>query len=372
MDSTCLYKLKNDTKCVFLSENIIGEILDSFSKSNIKTIKCVKKPVNVMKSNKIQVKKDLIENKIIMIMNKISDNNINELIADYLCNLQIETEEKYNIILEEIFNKMIKDIKFIDNYIKFSIKIFIIEKKRLNLFPEHFIELIKNNLMSNKNEQERAGCFEIIKLLNKYEFFNINILHSISNFVLNKDYNYIDVYYWFNNNININIEYKNKILEISNKCTDNREKILIESLVTNNNKNEDIEIEEIIDNDSFITSVVNIIEEYDFLKSIDEVIEFIKTDCENINQKNSFCKEVISFYIDKEINDGLNLMDTLIKKKVLYKSNISKSLVMFLNANHDDTYKNKIIDILKFLKNNNITKNIEYLFKKYKVKIFYE
>ena len=38
--------------------------------------------------------------------------------------------------MTEIFNKMIKDIKFAENYIKFAMKIFIIEKKRLNLFPE--------------------------------------------------------------------------------------------------------------------------------------------------------------------------------------------------------------------------------------------
>ena len=31
-----------------------------------------------------------------------------------------------------------------------------------------------------------------------------------------------------------------------------------------------------------------------------------------------------------------------------------------------------IVNILKFLKNNNITKNIEHIFKKYRVKIFYD
>ena len=52
-----------------------------------------------MKTNKIQAKKDLNENKIIMIMNKISDNNINELIGEYLMNILMDTEEKYNAIM---------------------------------------------------------------------------------------------------------------------------------------------------------------------------------------------------------------------------------------------------------------------------------
>jgi hypothetical protein len=43
MNSVDLYRLKNDIKCVILSENIISGILEIFSKSNIKIIKCVKK-----------------------------------------------------------------------------------------------------------------------------------------------------------------------------------------------------------------------------------------------------------------------------------------------------------------------------------------
>jgi hypothetical protein len=113
MNSVDLYKLKNDIKCVILSENIISNILDSFSKSNIKVMKCSKKQVSAIKTNKVQAKKDLNENKIIMIMNKISDNNINDLIGEYLSNILVDTEEKYNVIMTEIFNKMVKDINLL-------------------------------------------------------------------------------------------------------------------------------------------------------------------------------------------------------------------------------------------------------------------
>ena len=70
-----------------------------------------------------------------MIMNKISENNINELVGEYLSNILVDTEEKYNVIMTEIFNKMIKDIKFAEIYIKFAMKIFIIEiKLKINQF----------------------------------------------------------------------------------------------------------------------------------------------------------------------------------------------------------------------------------------------
>ena len=381
MNSVDLYKLKNDTKCVFLSENIISSILDTFSKSNIKVIKCAKKQVSAIKTNKVQAKKDLNENKIIMIMNKISENNINELIGEYLCNVFVDTEEKYNVIMTEIFNKMLKDIKFVENYIKFALKIFIIEKKRLNLYPEEFIDLIKLTVNIG-TEEERCACYTLIKVLIKYEFFNKDLIKFISNIVLsnNDKLKYIDVYNWF---VGIDIsEYRESILNIIKKCNSenmNREEILLESLFEKIINNELVEETlDIISNHNQINTLINnIIEEYDFLKSIDEVIEFIQVECDNINNKNLFCKEVINFYISKDINIGLELIDELIKKKSLFKSNISKGLVLYLgennNNNNTSIHNNtKIIQILKYLKNNNITKNIEHIFKRFRVKLFYE
>jgi hypothetical protein len=377
MNSVDLYKLKNDIKCVILSENIISNIVDCFSKSNIKVIKCAKKQVSAIKTNKVQAKKDLNENKIIMIMNKISDNNINELVGEYLSNIFVDTEEKYNVIMTEIFNKMVKDIKFIDNYIKFSMKIFIIEKKRLNLFPEEFIILVKDTINSNE-EAERHASFVIIKMLVKYKFFNQNIIDYISKKIIsnNDKSRYIDCYNWFNDfDMTTVSSYKNDILSIANKCNNenmNREKILVESLIDIKNEFEDIDEEynEVEEIDSFNISINNILEEYQFLKSIDEVIEFINKDCQDINNKNIFCMEVINSFKDNLL-EGLNLIDILIKKRVLFKSNISKGLIMFLNNNENNNSIN-IVQILKYLKNNNITKNIEHIFKRYKVKLNYE
>lgn len=308
-------------------------------------------------------------------MNKISNNNINELLIDYIHNILIENEDNYNSIINEIFNKMIKDIKFIDNYIHFTIKIFTIEKHRLNLLPNRFIELI-NEFMKSEEEAERAGCFEIIKKLQKYNFFNnIDFISDkLLEECLKTDLKYIDIYNWFNNQ-SIN-KYKDQIIRIINRCKElslNREKILIESLIENKDLTSESllpEVDDDINQKLFLTSVENIIEEYKYIKSSDEIIEFINTDCKNINEKNILCKELINHFID-EITICLELFEVLIRKKVLFKSNISKGLILFLNEN-DSISNSKIITILNFLKNNNITKNIEYLFKKYKIKLFYD
>ena len=379
MNSADLYKLKNDIKCVILSENIISNILDIFSKSNIKVIKCAKKQVSAIKTNKVQAKKDLNENKIIMIMNKISENNINELVGEYLSNIFVDTEEKYNVIMTERFNKMVRDIKFIENYTKFAMKIFIIEKKRLNLYPEEFITLVKDTINSN-DEVERQASFAIIKMLVINSFFNKSIIDFISKKIIsnNNKSKYIDCYHWFNGFDNLDSaiigNYKNDILSIANKCNDenmNREKILVESLVEINNEDDIVEEDDFKEEiDSFNTSVINILEEYQFLKSIEEVIEFVNTECKDINNKNIFCMEVINSF-NNDLSEGLNLIDILIKKRVLFKSNISKGLVMFLNKN-ENIINGNVVQILKYLKNNNITKNIEHIFKRYKVKINYE
>lgn len=374
MNSTDLYKLKNDTKCVFLNENTINSIMDCFAKSNIKTLKNVKKQVNVMKTNKVQAKKNLNENKMIMIMNKISDNNINELIVEYINNILIDTEDKYIAIQIELFNKMIHDITFINNYIIFAMKVFCIEKQRLQLIPNMFINMIKETLSSDV-ESDRIACYSIIKGLIKVNFFNDSIITHISNNILTimNPMRYIDTYYWFNK-LDCIDKYKTGIYNIISKCelnSMNREKILIESILTHVVIPNAV-VHDIQTTDVFITSVQNILDEYIFLKSIEEVIDFISTDCVNIYHKNIFCKEIISHYMNNNNNELFTLIDTLIRSKVLFKSNVSKGLLLYLDESSNILDELQAVEILKFLKIHNITKNIEHLFKKYKVKLHYD
>ena len=377
MNSVNLYALRDHIDCSYLDEDIIQNITNIMSKSNIKPNKAVKKQVNVMKTNKIQAKKDLNENKVIMIMNKISDNNINNLTVEYITNVLVDTEEKYNSIQDEIFNKIIKDIKFIDNYIKFALNVFMIEKHRLNLSPERFIENIIVSY-NNANENVRIGAYMMIQKLVKCNFFNNNIIDYISNIVLNNTASerFIDTYHWFNNleqctnsfNIDTYIEGINNMIILCGKNNMNREKILIESII------EKVPVRivcndeaEILNND---TNINGIIEEYLEDEEITTVSAYLDAECKEIDDKNNFARVVFINYIDTFNEKLFEMLETLINEKVLFKSNLSKGLVLLLQDSEID--RDAVINILKFLKNQNITKNIENIFRKYKVKIYYE
>lgn len=366
MNSVSLYELRHHIDCSYLDDDIIQNIINIMTKSNIKPNKAVKKQINIMKTNQIQAKKDLNENKIIMIMNKISDNNINNLTVEYITNILVGTEEKYNTIQDEIFNKIIKDIKFIDNYIKFALNIFMIEKYRLNLGPEHFINNIIVNI-NNANENIRVGVYDMIKKLININFFNNNIIEHISRIVLNNTSldRLIDTYHWFNNiNINAYFDDINNVILLCEKNNMNRERILIESIV------EKTPVKIIYNDVINIDNDINvIIEEYLNDENIENISKFVETECKEIDDKNNFSKIVFLNYIKTFDNKLFDMLETLINNKILFKSNLSKGLLLTQDSNID---RDAIINILKFLKNQNITKNIENMFRKYKVKIYYD
>lgn len=372
MNSVDLCTLKNHIDCSYLDEDIVQFIVNIMVKSNIKPNKVTKKQVNVMKTNTIQAKKDLNENKIIMIMNKISGNNITMLTTEYLINILVETEEKYNVIQDEIFNKIIKDIKFIDNYIKFALNIFMIEKHRLNLTPERFIENIISNI-NNNDENIRIKIYELVRKLINCTFFNVTLIDYISDIVLNNTISdhYIDTYYWFNGLEIFFDKYIDRINDIIVLCGNNnmnREKILIESLIDKIpikiNCEDDIEI---IEHNNKIN---NIVEEYLKNENVENILNHVQIECKNIDDKNNFAKNVFLNFVNTFNTKLFNMLENLIKEKILFKSNLSKGLLILLEDM--DINKEAIVNILKFLKNQNITNNIENIFKKYKVKMYYD
>ena len=396
MNSIDLLKLKNDTKCVLLNETTISTILGFFNQSNIKTVKVVKKQVNILKNNRIQGKKDLNENKLIMIMNKISHNNIDSLIKEYLSTITINTLEEYNTIQHEIICKLIKDITFIDNYIPFIIKLFSIEKYKLSVNPEYFINSLYNIIQSHyeskestitdpTNETERISCLTIIKKLISFNFFTTDLYLYISKLLLQSPYK-IDVYYWFLDLPDMKTIYKSNILDCIVECNKKglkREELMLETLFENDKKTEPKKFSEIltetkiqkpvVNTNNFCTLIQNIIDEYLYLEYVDEVGNFITTDCKDLNEKNIFCQELIKNYFNESSKQTsiLNLFEFLIKKKYIFKSNLSKGLLLYLEINNIN--KNETMEVfLKFLKNNNITNNIEHVFKKYRIKINYD
>ena len=83
MNSIKLRDFKDNIICQTLELNIINTILKSFSLSNTKVIKKKKeKTNNILKNNKFQINKNKIQNKLLLILNKVSSDNIDKLVKN--------------------------------------------------------------------------------------------------------------------------------------------------------------------------------------------------------------------------------------------------------------------------------------------------
>lgn len=393
MESTELINCKEEFK--ILNKDIIKSILESFNSSNIKQKKISsKKKNNIFKNTKFRLDKNKIKNKIILILNKVSENNLNNLLIEFICNITLENEEDFIILQKEFFIKLIKDIKFINNILKFILHCFKIIYYKNKYLPEYFYYLIETKLYyeyknQNLDESEcfleefntetyREGFLKLLFNLNKNNFFTENITEKINILLLDQNYKLPDIYFWYSLNKNEISELEKKKLneKIKSIKSLNRDKILLTSILESISENDDITIEECNNQDnnknkdSFLIEIENIIEEYIYLKDNEEIIEFLKSNCDTFDKKNIFCMYLLKIYFYNNEIKWLKLFSLLINKKYLYKSNLSKGLILFTKST-SSKHTTKMKEILIFLKQQNITKNIEYIFKKYKIKINY-
>ena len=351
---------------------------------------------NLLKNNNLQQQKKKIENKINLILNKLSLKNIDNIIIEFIKNIELTNSKDYNIFLKTLYIKILNEIQFIDIYILFYEIISNIYEKKFNYNSEYFINIIEEKINNdylnislnqewlNKytNENYRKNNLEIIKKLIKNKLLNNKMEILVNSIILNQNKYLSDIYYWF---INLNISDNNK-LKIKSILKNNisfREKTLINNLFENNkniikpiiqkNYLQKNIIKPIIkpiiqedNNNRFIIECENIYEEYNYLGLIDEIICFINDNCKTANVKNLFCKIGIEFYLKNNDNKIITLFDKLIDKKYLYKSNLSRGLSYLIKNNYKYNDK-KMIFFLTFLKNKGITKNIEFLIKKHNI-----
>ena len=113
----------------------------------------------------------------------------------------------------------------------------------------------------------------------------------------------------------------------------------------------------------------NLFDEYVWLKDENEIIEYLKESSLDFDSKNLLCENLLKYYFthfDSEIK-WFKLINIIISKKLIFKSNLSKALKK--HCNQIEQNKTKVKELLILFKQNNITKNIENIFKKYKIKI---
>ena len=104
MDITSFTNLRFEDDCQIFDSDIVQFILETF---NCKEKNKFYKKSSTIKNFKIKIIKDKKSNKINLILNKISENNINNLIIEFIENIKITSIEDYHEFLETIYCKII-------------------------------------------------------------------------------------------------------------------------------------------------------------------------------------------------------------------------------------------------------------------------
>ena len=322
MDINHLYQLKDHKDNQSLNKNIIDTIKQYF-KINTKDLK----------KNKLFVNKNNFNFKVNYIFNKISESNVDNLLDEFFRDSIFKKKEEILIFNDIFFKKCIVGKKFIKYYVSFFIKVNFIIKDNEFFKIDNFIDILDNYITdtyikykNNYNEEERHNMLILIKELIDCTFFLPEFKKYFENILFNNDVFLIDIYYWINiqEQKNIYNHFINKIITEDH----NRVNILLNSLLTSDkihacnththqskktNSNERTKIE-----------IHNILDEYIHLKLDEEIIEYIKTNCKTLVQKNFFFQILMNYIKDYDnLHLFIDLIKNLLKNNILYKSNIS-------------------------------------------------
>jgi hypothetical protein len=386
--------------------NKLGLLFGSLDKIK-KHKKYIKKSnVNILKSQKIQNKKDIISNKVNLILNKLSESNIDNLIIEFVENInQIDTEH-FDEIQKAFYLKIISEINFIKIYLQFLKMISYlynqVQKYNLSFFyslveskfkldytdydisPESKYDFIKEI----DGETKRINNLILIKNMVENNFINDTILTECDNIIINQKVFLPDIYHWFNSkNRELTSDEILKIKSLLKKDNINsRETILLETLI---NRKPVVEkanviktnitvakpVEKAIKVDTLQLECENIIEEYVLIKSLDDVKYFIESRCLDAISKNRFCEFLIDKYFmstHEATTDIIELIKQLTKSQTLFKSNLSRGLLLIYNNWKEKSIDynkptDKIKNLLNILKNIGITKGLEKLMEHYKI-----
>ena len=399
---------KSNIEVQELDQNVIENLISIFGviDKNKKGKKFVKKSnINILKNHKIQNKKDNIVNRVNLILNKLSETNIDVLIIDFLENINQIDLENFEEIQKTFYLKIISEINFIKIYLQFLKILGFVYWKVQSYDLSYFLSIVESKFKLDytdfeiepdskfefvrelDGETKRINNLILIKNLIEQKFFNETLNDNLDQLIISQTVFLPDIYYWYNSkNKELSNDEKNKIIELlKNPNLNSREIVLLENLINKTNKVKQITtttttvkqpVKTIdsteIKTDTLLLELDNIIEEYILIKSVEEVKYFIENRCIDAISKNKFCEFILNKYFtkNKEIsNELIELLKQLIKSQILFKSNLSRGLLLINNTDYFKPVE-KMKTILNFLKSIGITKNIEFLFDKYNISLF--
>lgn len=403
MDLQSFVSLKSSPELDILNQQIIN-LISQFSggkknfKNNIKGNQLLKNP-------KIQLLKDKIENKVNSVLNKLSELNFNNLLLEFIEFLGKLNEKDYIEVQKAFYVKIQSEISFVKIYLEFFKIISNIYKASSNYSPAYFINIIESkfrydyldveiseefNFLTSSDDEDkdisesrRINNLNIINCMIKLNMFNENLEKQLDKHMLEQNNHFSDIYYWFQNKPLSN-DIKNIIKnKITNNALSMRSKVLLDNLLEDDivvsksvvKTSKPVAQEKTIITDTLEIESENIIEEYIFLGSLEEIKVFIENRCKDALTKNKFCQYIFNKYFSdsQESSDKLiDLFKVLVKKQILFKSNLSRGLLILYQRwneieNEYDNSSKKLKELLICLKNMGITKNLETLLKKYKI-----
>jgi len=378
-----------------LDSSFIKSLPDNFIKVYSKKVKKkIIKPIsksNILKNSKLQSAKNKDENKVNMILNKLSEDNIDNIIKEFLETFVDIDQDQYNIILQTIYLKLIKDDKFIYVYYKFYNIINSIYTSLFDLENKHFIDIIQNKVLYDyaksdiddsfsfvkkiKTEENRINNLKLIVLLIESNNFDKKIIKEITPILLKNDY-IPDLVFWFNNNtikksISIDKFYDNLVSKLNNDIN-NRSVILLKNLLNIEDSVDDLDdalsessedsclisVKEENDKSGFEIEIDNIIEEFLLLEEPNEIIDFLKDFATNKKDIKIFTTTLLNFYFNSTLNNHSKfkkLFVSLKKSKLIDNSIFKSSLSELVSSENKLDYNNferkleKIIEIYKIV-----------------------
>ena len=377
-------QLKNLQQTSYLENDIINEILGSFENNDVKKAKkpSYKKNNFINKNNKIKINKDKISNKVKLILNKLSQNNINNLVLEFIQNIKINTQDEFNDFISTIYLKILSEISFVNIYLEFFKNIICTYNKFFDYNYDYFYDLIETKfmntyfnisinddnslIMESMSDDFRINNLKLIKEMVNNLYFDNKILKIIDSKILNQTIYLSDIYYWFKDT---QIDKENIILIKNILDTQNdieiRDKILLQNLISpyedEPKKNKIVFKKK--KNISFDDNVNELLNNFLINNNTTLIKSFIESSCKEINEKNKFCEIIITSYFLNKFNCILDLLDELVVNEVLFKSNISKGLISINNQNSEIINRNMKmkLDLILKLKKLGITKNLEFL-----------
>ena len=183
LDIELFFNLKHNKECLYLDNDIIELIIDTFSNNKNKKPKTIyKKTLAVIKNPKLKQIKDKISNKVNLILNKLSENNTDNLIIEFIENVKINNIEDYNEFIRTFYIKLLSEIGFFKCYINFFYILTSTYEKVNGYNIEYFYNLIESNFNYHYHDITNNDT-EYFKNLDEKDFFSYLIyLFDLYNF----------------------------------------------------------------------------------------------------------------------------------------------------------------------------------------------